>query len=294
MLSTESRTVRIGLALTLIALACPGQVIRTVSASAAAQSASTRQALLQEFGYEIPACSSAPGLYAYKYRETGEYRHIEHSLSLELFNDGKFVMSNSFDNTTAPDKFATASFSGYWMEYAGQRGRSIKLVFNRGVDGEVWTLSRFIGRIKSGNIVDMDLETFGSDGIRVFSQIARREEKSDQYCSQRGPAVDVFVANLQNDKAWQATKVGFTGDVRAHLTLALEADRVFGGSKAIVLDTIAALYALTNDFGKAVETESKALRLIRSVPEPTDGDKETIKKFEDRLTLYQRGQPYRQ
>jgi hypothetical protein len=253
----------------------------------------SRPELAKEFGYEIPECSQATGVYKAKVRESGEYQHIEHGVSLELFNDGKFLMAKTFDNTTNPKVYAMATFSGFWMEYTGARGRTVKLLFDSQVSGEIWTLSRLIGLLKTGQPIEFDLETYGNDGIRVFSELARRESKGEPYCRQTNPAVAAFFANLQNEKAWQAVKKDFTGDLQTHLALALEANKVFAGRKAMILDTIAALYALSRDFSRAVDYQTRAVELLEARPEPSDAQKKQASDYRQRLELYRSNQTYR-
>ena len=54
-------------------------------------------------------------------------------------------------------------------------------------------------------------------------------------------------------------------------------------------DTLAAAYAEVGEFSNAIQTQEQAINMLR-----TQGAKDAIKAFEQRLSLYKQGRPYRQ
>jgi tetratricopeptide (TPR) repeat protein len=96
-------------------------------------------------------------------------------------------------------------------------------------------------------------------------------------------------AEPMNDLAWF---LAAGPEITAHnpdraFKLAQRACELTNHKKPELLDTLAAAYAATGDFSKALETAEKALELCRSPEQETL--KEEIKK---RLALYKAGKPY--
>jgi tetratricopeptide (TPR) repeat protein len=90
-----------------------------------------------------------------------------------------------------------------------------------------------------------------------------------------------------NDLAWILATAPSPSmrDVPRSLELALRACRAVRAKDAEVCDTLAAAYANSGQFGKAVTWQEKAIRLCE--------DKVLKKERRDRLKLYRAGQPYR-
>jgi formylglycine-generating enzyme required for sulfatase activity len=135
-------------------------------------------------------------------------------------------------------------------------------------------------------LLNFDLECFGDDAVRLFGGIARRDKKYDKYCPQKGKAVDVFIANLKNTKAWTAVKKGFVGNIDLYLALAVEANDYFGYSNYPALDTLASLYALKGNFQKAVEYQSKAVQIIEPRIKWHNDYIKTLDDYNNRLWEY--------
>ena len=76
---------------------------------------------------------------------------------------------------------------------------------------------------------------------------------------------------------------------RQAVRLASRAVEMTGATDPDSVDTLAAAYAETGQFAKAVETAGKALKLAR----PT-GNQAMISDMEKRLQLYEKSQPFRE
>ena len=70
---------------------------------------------------------------------------------------------------------------------------------------------------------------------------------------------------------------------------AAQADRLVGGTNALVFRTLAAAYAEAGEFGKAIETAQAAMRLGRS-----QGDDSLATGLQQEIALYELGLPYRE
>jgi tetratricopeptide (TPR) repeat protein len=64
-----------------------------------------------------------------------------------------------------------------------------------------------------------------------------------------------------------------------------------GGKSWTYIDTLAAAYAESDDFDRASEWETKAIKLMETDKKATDKDKQELNA---RLELYKQGKPYRQ
>jgi len=73
-------------------------------------------------------------------------------------------------------------------------------------------------------------------------------------------------------------------DLKLALTAALRSNEIAGGKDAGVLDTLARVYYLSGDTAKAIETQAKALELVKDNPE-------AAKEFQGRLDEYKAGKP---
>ena len=71
--------------------------------------------------------------------------------------------------------------------------------------------------------------------------------------------------------------------------LATQADRMVGGTNALVLRTLAAAYAENGEFGKATKTARSAMQLARMHSEDS-----LTTDLDQQIALYQLGMPYRQ
>jgi hypothetical protein len=69
--------------------------------------------------------------------------------------------------------------------------------------------------------------------------------------------------------------------------LAEEANRLSGGSRAIILRILAAAYAETGRFGKARETAQEALQLAGE-----QGNTVLVEALRKEIALYESGLPY--
>jgi Flp pilus assembly protein TadD len=94
-----------------------------------------------------------------------------------------------------------------------------------------------------------------------------------------------------NNLAWLLATCG-DGSVRngqRALELAERANRLAGGQDVRVLDTLAAAYAEAGRFEEAVRTVQAAIQLASAT-----GRTESARRMQERLRLYQAGQPYRE
>src|SRR5207302_5840860 len=80
----------------------------------------------------------------------------------------------------------------------------------------------------------------------------------------------------------------FRNGTRA-VELAGQANQLSGGTNTLVLRTLAAAYAESGQFGKAIEIARAALQLAR-----TQGDNSLASAFQQEIPLYELGLPYRE
>lgn len=101
--------------------------------------------------------------------------------------------------------------------------------------------------------------------------------------------IDPDFADAANNLAWAAAtrQQPGVGNPQEALQLALQACKLTGYMQPPYLDTLAAAYAASGDFARAVETAGRAARLAAAA-----GEKEFSSQFESRLKLYKAGQPY--
>jgi len=71
--------------------------------------------------------------------------------------------------------------------------------------------------------------------------------------------------------------------------LARQADQVVGGTNTLVLRTLAAAYAETGEFSKAIRTARSAMQLARM-----HGEDSLTTDLDQQIALYQLGMPYRE
>ena len=98
-------------------------------------------------------------------------------------------------------------------------------------------------------------------------------------------------AGLQKELAWLlATSGNGTAQTKARaVELAEGANRLTGGKDAATLDTLAAAFAEAGRFDEAIRTVQTAIDLMRA-----NGQTEQTQPLQQRLRLYQAGQPFRQ
>jgi tetratricopeptide (TPR) repeat protein len=107
----------------------------------------------------------------------------------------------------------------------------------------------------------------------------------------RAAALAPWSAPIANDLAWLLATCpddAYRDGARA-VQHALRAVILEPGARLIYLDTLAAAYAAAGQFEQAVATQRKAIRVI----ETTANDPGTLRDYQQRLTLYLAGQPYR-
>jgi Flp pilus assembly protein TadD len=73
------------------------------------------------------------------------------------------------------------------------------------------------------------------------------------------------------------------------IELAGQANQLSGGTNTLVLRTLAAAYAESGQFGKAIEIARAAMQLAR-----TQGDNSLTGAFQQEIALYEMGLPYRE
>jgi protein O-mannosyl-transferase len=105
-------------------------------------------------------------------------------------------------------------------------------------------------------------------------------------------AAEIYPRYVQarNNLAWvlaTSPNASLRNGIRA-VELAGQADRLSGGDK-LVLRTLAAAYAETAQFGKAIENARAALQLARR-----EGNTDLATELEQEIALYKRGLPYRE
>jgi tetratricopeptide (TPR) repeat protein len=76
---------------------------------------------------------------------------------------------------------------------------------------------------------------------------------------------------------------------RKAVALASQADQLVGGTNALVLRTLAAAYAETGEFEKAIRTAQSATEISRM-----HGEASLTTDLEQQIALYQLGIPYRE
>jgi len=82
---------------------------------------------------------------------------------------------------------------------------------------------------------------------------------------------------------------GSLRDGKKALELVRQANQLSGGTNTIVLRTLAAAYAESGEFGKAIETARTAMQLARM-----HGDGSLAMELEQQIALYRLGSPYRE
>ena len=82
---------------------------------------------------------------------------------------------------------------------------------------------------------------------------------------------------------------GSLRDGKKALELARQANQLSGGTNTIVLRTLAAAYAESGEFGRAIETARTAMQLARM-----HGDGSLAMELEQQIGLYRLGSPYRE
>ncbi len=137
------------------------------------------------------------------------------------------------------------------------------------------------------------------DTLRVMANLANSYRTQGRLAEARSKFEELFAIqqrifgkahpttiNTENNLAWfLATCANPTvrNGERA-LRLAQEATAATSHTNAVVLDTLAAAYAETGDFAKAISAQREAIALLGS---------ERNRDYESRLQLYQSGSPYR-
>jgi Tfp pilus assembly protein PilF len=95
---------------------------------------------------------------------------------------------------------------------------------------------------------------------------------------------------ILNDLAWMLATAPEENlrDGKRALELALLADNASGGADPLILDTLAAAYAETCDYPKALETARRALELAER-----QGNRELSARLRNEIALYESGKPCR-
>jgi tetratricopeptide (TPR) repeat protein len=75
---------------------------------------------------------------------------------------------------------------------------------------------------------------------------------------------------------------------RKAVEIARQADQLTGGTNTLVLRTLAAAYAESGQFGKAIDSARAAMQLARM-----QGDGALVLELEQQIALYRLGKPYR-
>jgi tetratricopeptide (TPR) repeat protein len=106
-------------------------------------------------------------------------------------------------------------------------------------------------------------------------------------------AVEIYPGYVQarNNLAWilaTSPDASLRNGIRA-VELAGQADRLSSGNNKLVLRTLAAAYAETAQFGKAIENARAALQLARK-----EGNTDLATVLEHEIAFYERGLPYRE
>jgi Tfp pilus assembly protein PilF len=106
----------------------------------------------------------------------------------------------------------------------------------------------------------------------------------------RAVSLDYSNGALANDLAWMLSTAPEDSirDGKKALEMALQADKAADGNDPIILDTLAAAYAETGDYPKALESARKALILAEQ-----QGNKELSDRLKTEITLYEAGKPCR-
>ena len=84
------------------------------------------------------------------------------------------------------------------------------------------------------------------------------------------------------------SNVSFRNGTKA-IELAGQANQLLGGTNPLVLRTLAAAYAESGQFGKAIETARTAMQLGRM-----EGDSSLVGTLQQEIALYELSLPYRE
>lgn len=123
----------------------------------------------------------------------------------------------------------------------------------------------------------------------VLARLGRVPEAIEHY--EQALRIKPDFADGCNNLAWLlATHEGSSpADCAWAVQLAESASQSAGGKDPGYLDTLAAAYAASGRFPKAIATAQKAIELVRATRQP-----ERVQKMEARLELYRRGRAYSQ
>jgi tetratricopeptide (TPR) repeat protein len=123
----------------------------------------------------------------------------------------------------------------------------------------------------------------------IFAQQNKMEQAIKHY--QEAIRIKPDWLELMNNLAWILATCNDNDlrDGNKALKLAQKACELTDYQNYGFLDTLAAAYAETEDYTKAVETAQKALELVKS-----EGHEEPAKEIQSHLHLYKENQPYRQ
>jgi hypothetical protein len=99
------------------------------------------------------------------------------------------------------------------------------------------------------------------------------------------------LSGTANDLAWMLSTApeDELRDGNRALQLADQVNKLTGGKDLILLDTLAAAYAETGDFAKALETARLALKIAEA-----SGNKELASRLKKEIALYEERKPFRQ
>jgi tetratricopeptide (TPR) repeat protein len=109
-------------------------------------------------------------------------------------------------------------------------------------------------------------------------------------CLERALGLPSVTPMMLNDLAWMLATAPEENlrDGKRALELALLAEKAVGGNDPLTLDTLAAAYAETGDYPKALETARRALELA-----DRKGNKDLSASLRNEIALYKSGKPCR-
>jgi tetratricopeptide (TPR) repeat protein len=131
------------------------------------------------------------------------------------------------------------------------------------------------------------------DAYKNLAVIYRKQGKFSDAIQSYRKGIDASDPNLRpplvNDLAWllATSPSAADRDPLEAVSLAEECNRATGGNNAVVLDTLAAAYASSGQFDKAVATLQQAIDICTP-----NGNNEQVNSMRSRLELYRAGKPF--
>ncbi len=142
----------------------------------------------------------------------------------------------------------------------------------------------------------LEPETGGIYSQRALAHYENKDYKQAEADNREALRLDPQNAGAHNNLAWLLATCP-QDDIRngeEAVELANEALRLTRERRSIVYDTAAAAYAEVGDFEEAVAWQERAVNLFTAEDGAHQWPEEEIEKAQQRLELFQNGQPYRE